>query len=122
MKYSVYMCGLRVGAVALAACLAVAATIAHADDRGPAPYPGAPQDQLAQGNDDRSARRGRNQDGAGPYIPLESIIGGIQARTPGRLVGVRGPNGAGHYRIIWETPDGRVITFIVDARTGQILR
>jgi uncharacterized membrane protein YkoI len=74
-------------------------------------------------DDDRRGRgRGRGGDDARPYVPLESIIAQIQARTPGRLVGVRGPNGQGIYRIIWETPDGRVITFVVDGRTGQILR
>lgn len=72
-------------------------------------------------DDDRRGRERDRNGGAAQYIPLESIIGQIQARTPGRLVGVRGPNG-GIYRIIWETPDGRVVTFVVDARTGQILR
>lgn len=78
-----------------------------------------------QGDDDegRAGRmRGRDADNARPFVPLEFIIGQIQARTPGRLVGVRGPNGQGIYRIVWETPDGRVITFVVDGRTGQILR
>lgn len=76
-------------------------------------------------DDDRRGRgrgRGRGGEDARPYIPLEYIIGQIQARTPGRLVGVRGPNSQGIYRIVWETPDGRVITFVVDGRTGQILR
>lgn len=83
---------------------------------------------LAQANgygDEDRDRRGRGRgrgDDARPYVPLESIIAQIQARTPGRLVGVRGPNGQGMYRIIWETPDGRVVTFVVDGRTGQILR
>jgi hypothetical protein len=73
-------------------------------------------------NRSRGRGRGRNGDDARPFIPLEYIVGQIQARTPGRLVGVRGPNGQGIYRIVWETPDGRVITFVVDGRTGQILR
>jgi uncharacterized membrane protein YkoI len=112
----------RFCAVVLTAGLAAAAVEARPGDRFLAQPGLAAQAVQENDRDDRGARRGRNEDGAGPYIPLESIIGSIQARVPGRLVGVRGPNGAGHYRIIWETPDGRVITFIVDARTGQILR
>ena len=58
------------------------------------------------------------------FVPLETIIANVQSSVPGRLVGVKGPQINGDraiYRIIWETPDGRVITFIVDAHTGQIL-
>jgi uncharacterized membrane protein YkoI len=96
---------------------------AHAQARGRDDGPYAiPVQSNGYGDDERDQRgRGASRD-ARPYIPLESIIAQIQARYPGRLVGVRGPNGQGMYRIIWETPDGRVITFVVDGRTGQILR
>ena len=112
---------------ALAACgMAVAADQAVARGRDRDAGPAWTQAQYySQGDDDRDGRgrgRGRGGDDARPYVPLENIIGQIQARTPGRLVGVRGPNGQGIYRIIWETPDGRVITFVVDGRTGQVLR
>jgi uncharacterized membrane protein YkoI len=105
------------GAVAMA--LAAGAQARGQSERD-GDYP--PPPVYAQRDDDRAGRnRGRGDD-ARPYVPLESIIAQIQARTPGRLVGVRGPNGQGMYRIIWETPDGRVITFVVDGRTGQVLR
>lgn len=86
---------------------------------------GRQSQDLVQDEDsgDRADRLGaRSADNARPFIPLEYIISQIQARTPGRLVGVRGPNGQGIYRIVWETPDGRVLTFVVDGRTGQVLR
>lgn len=73
-------------------------------------------------NPGRRPRAGDPPGYSAPFLPLESIIAGIQARVPGRLVGVQGPNSQGIYRIVWETTDGRVITFVVDARTGQILR
>jgi uncharacterized membrane protein YkoI len=111
---------------ALAACATASAIQAEArgrDKDGGGTWTQA--QYYTQADEDRNGRgrgRGRGGDDARPYVPLESIIGQIQARTPGRLVGVRGPNGQGIYRIIWETPDGRVITFVVDGRTGQILR
>ena len=57
---------------------------------------------------------------SGNYMPLQSIITRIRARTPGRLIDAQGPRN-GRYRIVWETNDGRVINFIVDAETGEIL-
>jgi uncharacterized membrane protein YkoI len=123
MKTNLSGLRLTVAAGALALLLTAGAQARGREDRDGA-YPPPPPVYVQ--NDDDGERRGRNRgrgaDDARPYIPLESIIAQIQSRVPGRLVGVRGPNGQGLYRIIWETPDGRVITFVVDGRTGQVLR
>jgi uncharacterized membrane protein YkoI len=111
------------GALAALAAGAAVSASAHGRD-GVYTQPAQTYVVSQDDRDDRGRGRGRGRGGddARPYVPLESIIAQIQARTPGRLVGVRGPNGQGMYRIIWETPDGRVITFVVDGRTGQIMR
>jgi uncharacterized membrane protein YkoI len=126
MKTLVSAFRLPIAACALAALAIAAVSQATARGRDDAGFDVGPIVQRLADNDDDDDRRGRGRgrggDDARPYVPLENIIGQIQARVPGRLVGVRGPNGQGIYRIVWETPDGRVITFVVDGRTGQILR
>ena len=81
---------------------------------------------LAQ-RDDRDGRRGwRNRDqGDEQVIPLDIVINGLMAQYPGKPLDARGPMGRGTqliYEIVWLTPEGRQIIFIVDARSGQVLR
>jgi uncharacterized membrane protein YkoI len=56
----------------------------------------------------------------GQTISMEQAVAIIARRTPGRLLdaSLAGPN----YRIVWITPDGRRIDFLVDASSGAILR
>jgi hypothetical protein len=58
-------------------------------------------------------------------VPLERILPHIRSAHPGTFSDVDGPfsdpNGRSHYRIKWLTPDGRVIWFDTDARTGRVL-
>ena len=44
-------------------------------------------------------------------------------RTPGRQLNTTlgDMNGRGAYFVTWQTPDNRVIIFIVDAQSGQII-
>ncbi|MEI9995677.1 MAG: hypothetical protein WDM91_13865 [Rhizomicrobium sp.] len=53
---------------------------------------------------------------------LDSILPGIRAGHPGRLSDAEpwtDSDGGVHYRIKWLTPEGRVLYFDADARTGR---
>ena len=58
-------------------------------------------------------------------VSLDRILPHIRSAHPGSLSDVDGPfpdpAGRLHYRIKWLTPDGRVIWFDADARTGRVL-
>lgn len=88
---------------------------------------------LGLGTGSHAFANGENASGAGeqktaqvdgPLVPLETVISQIHAQHPGRLVGANGPTvvrGRPIYRIMWDT-EGRILTIVVDARTGQIIR
>lgn len=59
----------------------------------------------------------------GRQAPLAQVIAMIGARTPGRQLNTtQGDfNGRSAYFVQWQTTDGRVIIFIVDAQSGAIL-
>jgi uncharacterized membrane protein YkoI len=88
----------------------------------------APAAAQAQGYPDYGAGR-RDQDEArdavrgGRHVPLSQVIGQIAARTPGRQLNTTMGDYAGRpaYFVQWQTPDNRVIIFIVDAQSGQIV-
>lgn len=53
---------------------------------------------------------------------LDSILPDIRAEHPGRLSDAEpftGPDGSTHYRIKWMTPDGRILFFDANTRTGR---
>jgi len=56
---------------------------------------------------------------------LDRILPQIRRATPGTLYDAQGPfpgpDGQARYRLKWMTPDGRIIWFDADARTGRIL-
>jgi len=55
---------------------------------------------------------------------LDRILPDIRAAHPGRLSDAQpwiDDNGRTHYRIKWMTPEGRVVWFDTDARTGRVL-
>ncbi|HWA92833.1 MAG TPA: hypothetical protein VG889_22570 [Rhizomicrobium sp.] len=56
---------------------------------------------------------------------LDRILPGIRERHPGKFYDAqgpyRGPDGQMRYRLKWMTPDGRVVWFDADARTGRVL-
>ena len=88
----------------------------------------APAVAQAQGYPDYGAGR-RDQDEArdavrgGRHVPLSQVIGQIAARTPGRQLNTTMGDDSGRpaYFVQWQTPDNRVIIFIVDAQSGQIV-
>lgn len=71
-----------------------------------------------RGDDAREGVRG------GRLVPLEQVIRNIARQTPGRLLdaGLEGGGERPVYRVRWQTNDGRRIDYIVDARSGQIIR
>jgi hypothetical protein len=56
---------------------------------------------------------------------LERILPQIRSRHPGKFYDAegpyRGPDGQYRYRLKWMTPNGRVVWFDADARTGRVL-
>ena len=57
---------------------------------------------------------------------LDRILPSIRERHPGKFYDAegpyRGPDGQMRYRLKWMTPDGRIVWFDADARTGRVLR
>lgn len=61
----------------------------------------------------------------GNVRPLDEILPQIRTHHPGSFSDADGPfpdgDGGYHYRIKWITPEGRVIWFDTDARTGRVM-
>lgn len=62
---------------------------------------------------------------AGEVQPLDRILPQIRDDYPGSFYDAEGPmpgpDGLLHYRIKWLTPDGHIVWFNADARSGRIL-
>jgi hypothetical protein len=58
--------------------------------------------------------------------PLDRLLPGIRRSHPGDFYDAEGPtygpSGDPHYHLKWMTPDGRVIWYDADARSGRVLR
>jgi len=58
--------------------------------------------------------------------PLDRLLPGIRRAHPGDFYDAEGPtygpDGDPHYHLKWMTPDGRIIWYDTDARTGRVLR
>jgi uncharacterized membrane protein YkoI len=67
--------------------------------------------------------RARDEVRAGRQAPLSRVIAKISERTPGRHLNTTQDNFGGRpaYFVQWQMPDGRVVIFVVDAESGQIL-
>jgi uncharacterized membrane protein YkoI len=61
---------------------------------------------------------------AGRQAPLSRVLQSIAARQPGRHLNTTMGDEGGRpaYFVQWQLPDGRVVIFVVDAESGQILR
>lgn len=70
-----------------------------------------------------AAQPGRHRDG---IQPLDRLLPGIRRGHPGNFYDAEGPtygpSGDPHYHLKWMTPDGRVIWYDADARSGRVLR
>lgn len=65
--------------------------------------------------------RPRGQQNAQPnsnYVPLSAILQQIKRQQHGEAVDIKFNRGV--YRILWRLPDGRLQSYLADARTGQI--
>jgi hypothetical protein len=62
---------------------------------------------------------------AGESQSLDRILPGIRERHPGKFYDAqgpwRGPDGQMRYRLKWMNPDGRIVWFDADARTGRVI-
>jgi hypothetical protein len=78
----------------------------------------------AQAQFDDDWRQRDNYD-AGQVLPLDRILPEVRRSHPGRFYDAEGPfqssDGQVHYRLKWMTPEGRVVWFDTNARTGRIL-
>lgn len=82
----------------------------------------APRAASAEHGDD--AARARQAVREGRYVPLSSLLDWIEARYHGRAIEVELEEEEGEpptYEIEWLTPQGRVVEFEFDARTGELL-
>jgi len=61
--------------------------------------------------------------GAARLVPLSRVIASIAQRTPGRHLNASQGEAGGRpaYFVQWQLPDGRVVVFVVDAESGQII-
>ena len=61
---------------------------------------------------------------AGRQAPLSRVLREIAARQPGRHLNTTMGEEGGRpvYFVQWQLADGRVVIFVVDAESGQILR
>lgn len=60
---------------------------------------------------------------AGRQVPLSSVLREIAAHQPGRHLNTTMGDAGGRpaYFVQWQTPDGRVVIFVVDAESGQVI-
>jgi uncharacterized membrane protein YkoI len=63
------------------------------------------------------------QDRGGRLVPLPQVLAMLSARYPGRPLDTRPGDAGGRraYFVQWQLENGRVVVFVVDAETGQIL-
>lgn len=59
----------------------------------------------------------------GPYVPLEKVLGNVQAHIPGRQLDTfpELEDGRPVYRIRWMTKKGQILDIVADQSTGRIL-
>ncbi|WP_337188801.1 PepSY domain-containing protein [Phenylobacterium sp.] len=72
---------------------------------------------LGFGQDSYQGRRGAGQ------VPLSRVLQTIAARHPGRHLNTTTGEAGGRpaYYVQWQLENGRVVVFVVDAESGQIL-
>lgn len=61
--------------------------------------------------------------GAGRQVPLSNVLREIAAHQPGRHLNTTMGDAGGRpaYFVQWQLTDGRVVIFVVDAESGQII-
>jgi hypothetical protein len=81
---------------------------------------------AALGGSGQAQPYGPPRDGRDGVQPLDRLLPGIRRNHPGDFYDAEGPtygpSGDPHYHLKWMTPDGRVIWYDTDARSGRVLR
>jgi hypothetical protein len=81
---------------------------------------------AASGGAGQAQPYGPPRDGRDGVQPLDRLLPGIRRAHPGDFYDAEGPtygpSGDPHYHLKWMTPDGRVIWYDTDARSGRVLR
>ncbi len=67
--------------------------------------------------------RGEQVEARGPQVPLPKVLQMIAASTRGRHLNTEEGRADGRpvYFVKWQYPDGRVVVFVVDAESGQMV-
>jgi uncharacterized membrane protein YkoI len=80
---------------------------------------GRPAFGAGRGDQDQ-AREGVR---SGRQAPLSRVLAMIGSRTPGRHLNTTQGDAGGRpaYFVQWQLPDGRVVIFVVDAESGQMI-
>lgn len=81
----------------------------------------APAPPAPAADDAARARAGVQE---GRYVPLATILDWIEARWHGRAIEIELEEDDGErpvYEVEWLTPQGKVVEFEFDARTGELL-
>jgi len=102
----------RLFALAVLAAAVVTPVMAIAQDGRPVLGAGrGDQDQAREG-----ARSGRQ-------VPLSRVLDSLKARYPGRHLNTTMGDQGGRavYFVQWQMADGRVVIFVVDAESGQVI-
>lgn len=66
---------------------------------------------------------GGGQDRAGRQVPLSRVLSMLAQRYPGRHLNSTMGDAGGRpaYFVQWQMENGRVVVFVVDAETGQVI-
>jgi uncharacterized membrane protein YkoI len=86
--------------------------------------PAAAAAQDDHGRPSFGAGRGeQDQARSGRQAPLSRVLAMIGSRNPGRHLNTTQGDSGGRpaYFVQWQLPDGRVVIFVVDAESGQII-
>ena len=102
-----------------AACAALAPLAALAPAPALAQDYGRPSYGVGRGDQEQA----RDDVRAGRRAPLARVIAQIAARYPGRHLNTTTGDAGGRpvYYVQWQMSDGRVVIFIVDAESGQVM-
>lgn len=99
--------------------IAVACLAPFSAQAQPWPDTGRPVFGAGRGDEDHA----RDAVRAGRQAPLARVLAMIGQRTPGRHLNTTQGEFGGRpaYFVQWQTPDGRVVIFVVDAESGSIV-
>jgi uncharacterized membrane protein YkoI len=79
---------------------------------------------AAQAHDDaRMVLVGGGQERAGRQVPLSRVLSMLAQRYPGRHLNSTMGDAGGRpaYYVQWQMENGRVVVFVVDAESGQVI-